>query len=262
MNPIGSRLKVVLARPRFAPNIGSTARVCANFEVHALSVIHPECDWSTGEPQKLAVGAASKYLEGLHLDSSVPAAVSDCELAIGFTRRPGEHRSSTLELAELGALIHASGARRVALVFGNEETGLTDDELMPCSHFCRIPTAELLPSMNLSHAVAAVVSRVFDDLSRASSAPRTLESGRVTRAEPAPMTEMHGFFGHWRELLVECGLTEAGNPDRLVRRLERLFYRLQPSLREVRFLRGILSKTQYWVRQGRATTSALPPRKA
>ncbi len=252
---MGERLRVVLARPRFAPNIGATARVCANFEVHSLSVVAPECDWSTGEPQKLAVGAASRYLETLHLDPSVPAAVADCELAIGFTRRPGEHRTSTLELAELGSLIHSSGARRVALVFGNEETGLTDEELVPCSHFCRIPTAELLPSMNLSHAVAAVVSRVFDDLSRASAAPRTLESGRVSHSEPAPMAEMHGFFAHWRELLTECGLTEAGNPDRLVRRLERLFYRLQPSLREVRLLRGILSKAQYWIRRGRSPTS-------
>jgi tRNA (cytidine32/uridine32-2'-O)-methyltransferase len=139
----------------------------------------------------------------------------------------------------------------VSLVFGNEETGLTDEELIPCSQFCRIPTGESLPSMNLSHAVAVVTARVFDDLSRLTEAPLITESGRITQPVPAPIEEMHGFFEHWRELLIQCGLTEAGNPDRLVRRLERLFYRVQPSLREVRFLRGILRKAQYWIVRGR-----------
>ena len=248
---IGGRIRIVLTTPRFAPNVGATSRVCANFQVSELVVVNPQCDWSQGEPQKLAVGVASDYLSGARILDSVEQAVSGCELAIGFTRREGEHRQSTLELADLAHLIHRSRAKKVSLVFGNEETGLTDEELIPCSHFCRIPTGESLPSMNLSHAVAVVTARVFDDLSRLTEAPLITESGRITQPVPAPIEEMHGFFEHWRELLIQCGLTEAGNPDRLVRRLERLFYRVQPSLREVRFLRGILRKAQYWIVRGR-----------
>lgn len=225
--------------------------MCANFEVGSLAVIQPELDWRVPEAQVLAVGAAARRLEMIEEPSQVREAVAGCELAIGFTRRDGENRVSTIELADLASLIQRSGARQVALVFGNEETGLTDDELTPCSHFCRIPTGETLPSMNLSHAVAVVVARVFDDLARLEALPRTAESGRVTQAPPAPLGEMHGFFDHWREVLVDAGLTQAGNPDRMVRRLERFFFRVQPSLREVRLLRGILSKAQYWMKRGR-----------
>lgn len=225
--------------------------MCANFEVQGLSVIHPELDWRVPEAQVLAVGAAAQKLGEIQEPSSVREAVADCELAIGFTRRDGENRVSTVELADLATLIQGSRVKKVALVFGNEETGLTDDELTPCSHFCRIPTGDTLPSMNLSHAVAVVVARVFDDLSRLEHLPRTAESGRVTQAPPAPLDEMHGFFDHWREVLVDAGLTQAGNPDRMVRRLERFFFRVRPSLREVRLLRGILSKAQYWMKRGK-----------
>jgi len=246
-----SRLKVVLVRTRFPANIGSTARVCANFEVGALSVVTPERDWNVPEAQKLAVGNAERFLSSLRAVDSVQAAIGDATLAIGFTRREGEHRNQTLELADLATLIWNSRARQVALIFGNEETGLTDPELMACSHFVRIPTAPSLPSMNLSHAVALVVGRLYDELSRLEALPIGVHSGRVTATSPAPMPEMHGFFDHWRELLIQCGLTEAGNPDRMIRRLERFFYRAQPSLREVRLMRGLLSKIQYWVKKGR-----------
>lgn len=243
-------LSVILARPRFPANIGSTARVCANFEVKRLAVVAPTRDWRVPEAQKLAVGAAGRVLDSITESQSLAAAIGSAGLAVGFTRREGEHRTQTVELAGLAELIFGSGAREVALVFGNEETGLDDDELMACSHFCRIPTGESLPSMNLSHAVALVTGRLYDDLARLGREPVTSALGRVTRTEPAPMEEMHGFFAHWRELLVQCGLTEAGNPDRMLRRLERFFYRAQPSLREVRLIRGLLSKIQYWVKKG------------
>lgn len=242
-------LSVILARPRFPANIGATARVCANFELKQLLVVGPEREWRVPEAQKLAVGIAGQVLDSIVESPSVAAAIGGAGLAIGFTRREGEHRTQTVELAGLAELIHRSGARKVALVFGNEETGLDDQELMCCSHFCRIPTGESLPSMNLSHAVALVAGRLFDDLARLSQHPITAASGRVTATEPAPIEEMHGFFAHWRELLIQCGLTQAGNPDRMLRRLERFFYRAGPSLREVRLMRGLLTKIQYWVKK-------------
>ncbi len=281
MTPIASAdfpgsysLEIVLARPRLSANVGAVARVAANFNSSGITVVTDDSDWiqhtildretpeaPSVEARRLAVGAAAEYLDRLRVVSTVQQAVSSCTIAVGFTRRSGEHRQSTLELAQLASLIRHSHRThsierpaKIALVFGNEETGLTDDELMPCSHFCQIPTGGRLPSMNLSHAVAVVMARLFDDLARLEDSPRTTESGRVTRGGPAPMAEMHSFFEHWRELLTDSGLTGAGNPDRLSRRLERLFYRLQPTLREVRLIRGILSKAQYWIRRGRSSS--------
>jgi TrmH family RNA methyltransferase len=233
-----NRFRVVLVDPRFAANIGFAARVCTNFGVEDYRGVTLDSErWHWDEAKKIAVAPADRLLESFQVHSSVGEAIADCDMVIGLTRRFGEDRRPELTPGSLAALIQNTSPKKVALLFGNEETGLTEDELRPCTHLCMIPTSDVMPSMNLSHAVAVVLSRLREDLVESCSGAATPEAEDVATA-----SELSGLFGHWREFMVAAGMTEAGNPERLLRRIERILHRARISGREVKILRGILAK--------------------
>ena len=232
------RFRVVLVDPRFAANIGFAARVCANFGIADYRGVSTTPErWHWDEAKKIAVAPADRILASFQVHSSVQDAISDCSMVVGFTRRFGEDRRPELTPGLLAALIQRTSPKSVALLFGNEETGLTEDELRPCTHLCFIPTSDEMPSMNLSHAVAVVLSRLREDL-----ADSPVEAPASEATDIATASELSGLFGHWRELMLAAGMTEAGNPERLLRRVERILHRARISGREVKILRGILAK--------------------
>lgn len=231
------RFRVILADPRFAANIGFTARVCANFGVEDYRGVSLDPGrWHWDEARRIAVPPSDTILERFRIHASVADAVEDCDLVVGFTRRTGEDREPELTPGALARLVREKSPRRVALLFGNEETGLTEAELRPCTHLCLIPTAEAMPSMNLSHAVAVILSRLREDL--LDRPPAGVRSIHAT----ATAGELAGLFGHARELLVAAGMTGAGNPERILKRVERILHRARVHSREVRILRGILAR--------------------
>jgi tRNA/rRNA methyltransferase len=228
------KLRVVLASPRHAGNVGACARLVANFGVTDWGVTDARCDWRDWGARKFATGVARDDLDSGQEFADVTAAVSDRQIAVAFTRRQGWTRVPSVELAELPALLAAH--EHVALVFGNEETGLTREEVEPCTHLCAIPTSERMPSMNLSHAVAAVLGLLAT--AQAQAPPER------ARLPAAVLAELEGMYAHWREFLCDVGLVRAGNPERMLGVLRRLFDRGSLSRQEIRALRGILSKAQ------------------
>lgn len=235
MQPL-SRLRLVLVGPRHPGNVGACARLCANYDIRDWVIADARCRWDDFDAKKFATGNASRLLADIRETRDVRGAIVDCALAIGFTRRLGKTRRPSLELAELAALVQATDGK-TALVFGNEETGLTSEELEPCTHVCQLPTSAAHPSLNLSHAVAVALSRVFGDLSIAKRAP-----GPKRRA--AKLGEVEGMFAHWREFLLDTGFDRGGNPERLLARLRAILERARLDPGEVRALRAMLSKAQ------------------
>ncbi|MEN9724253.1 MAG: tRNA (cytidine/uridine-2-O-)-methyltransferase TrmJ [Pseudomonadota bacterium] len=242
-----NQVRIVLADPRFAANIGLVARACLNFGINELHLVSTTPErWHWEEAHKTAVASARRLLDEVRIHQHVSDAVADCHLVVGFTRRIGDDRRPELRPATLVNELKSRTHETVALVFGNEETGLSEDELRPCTQLCIIPTSPELPSMNLSHAVAAVLARLQEDVFlEHSPLAASLHLGDSSPKSPARATsrELHGLFSHWRELLVAAQMTQAGNPDRLLKRLEKIFHRSRLSSREIRVLRGILAKT-------------------
>ncbi|KAF8068431.1 BETAC-AD [Scenedesmus sp. PABB004] len=163
--------RVVLVAPKTAANVGAVARACANFECTDLVVVAPRCDPLAGEAWKVACGEA--VLGRLRVVDGLADALADTTGSLGFTRRAGATRFTHASVGELlqkfpsaiAALdpaAAAAGAGRTALVFGREESGLTEAELRLCSHSCAIPTGRIQGSMNLSHAAAVVLAGVFE----------------------------------------------------------------------------------------------------
>jgi tRNA/rRNA methyltransferase len=161
-------LSVVLARPAFAGNVGSVARAMSNFGVREGKVVAPRCDLNHVEARQFATGPAAVILATMTTEKNLPDAVASCATVIGLTRRAGKFRKPTLAIDEISPCL-ASG--KTAIVLGPEESGLTDEDLSVCTHVLTLDVSPVNPSLNLSHAVAVVLSAIYRELGKGSPAP-------------------------------------------------------------------------------------------
>jgi TrmH family RNA methyltransferase len=146
-------LRVVLVAPRNPLNIGAAARAMSNFGVYRLRVVNPY-EVAFREARS-AVGASGLLAKAKQYDN-VAEAVADCRLVVGTTavgRRELQHRLQPLDTGGR-AIRQQLGAGPVALLFGSERFGLSNEELSHCHWLMRIPTREEHGSMNLGQAVA------------------------------------------------------------------------------------------------------------
>jgi tRNA/rRNA methyltransferase len=153
-------VRVLLVRPKSARNVGAVCRAMKNMGVRDLAVVRA-AGLDLQEARRVAIHAAD-LLSAARFCESLEEAVRDCSLVAGVTRRRGRFRKYfSLLPEELAQRIGASRRGRVGIVFGNEEAGLTDEELECCDLAVRIPSSSLFPSLNLSHAVQIIVYEIF-----------------------------------------------------------------------------------------------------
>jgi TrmH family RNA methyltransferase len=228
--------RIVLCRPMYAGNVGASARVAANFGIDNIVVVAPECDWRGSESRMYAKGPAQELLERAREVSTLAEAVRDCGAAVGFTRRTGTLRRPQITLSEI-ADFPEHGTTKVALVFGREDKGLGREELSLCTHVATFKVTAEMPSLNLSHAVAVAASRIFEE--RKGAAPES-----ASKRQLAHVAELEELFGHWREAMIDAGMTTAGNPERMLAHIRRALQRAELTARDVAIFRGYLSKTQ------------------
>lgn len=164
------RLRVVLVRTRNPLNIGAAARAMVNFGFRHLRVVQPY-EPAFGEARSAV--DAEPVLESAERFATVAEAVADCALVVGTAE--GRQRTPEEPLQRLEAGVEEirrclrSGAR-VAVVFGSEKRGLSNEELAPCQRVLRIPTEAQQPSMNLGQAVAVVLYETIRENGAAATA--------------------------------------------------------------------------------------------
>ena len=164
---------VVLSHPSEARNVGAVCRAIKNAGISGLTIVtESEIDLESARP--LAVDARD-ILDAARIVPDLPAALAGSTLVAGITRRVGQRRKlvsfAPWQLAEKVAGLASTGA--VAIVFGNEQSGLSDAELELCHMAVRIPSSPDLPSLNLSHAVQVIAYELFvaDLAGRAAAIP-------------------------------------------------------------------------------------------
>jgi len=156
---------IVLCRPAEAGNVGAVCRAMKNMGLSRLRLVSPAFDngGDLAVIQARAIHAADVW-EKAETFESLAAAVKDCALVVGTTRRRGRHRKQvTMTAAEAAAFIK-SHPGPAALVFGNERTGLEDYEIDICNLASHIPVDGAFPSLNLSHAVQIYAYELFQSL--------------------------------------------------------------------------------------------------
>ncbi len=198
-----ARVHVVLARPSEPRNIGAACRAVANFGIARLTIVSDRpVDYDAARP--LAVGATG-VLETARVASTLPEATAGCSLIAGITRRLGRKRKDVSytpwEFAErFVAGVHGRAGGDIAVVFGNEQAGLSDDELEHCHLAVSIPTSPSCPSLNLSHAVAVIAYELYK-ATRANTVPARagLNAGEIEQTAQHIVGSLKVLGYHWQE---------------------------------------------------------------
>ena len=217
-------LSAVLVAPQGPINVGLAARACANFAA-ALRLVTPRVKPSDEQAKTFASGA-QKVLREAQIFDSLEAALADQHMAIGFTARArAQHPPATafLEAAPTPA------GHRIALVFGHERNGLSNQDIARCTHLQRLPTDVGYPSMNLSHAVA--LGLVWW---------RTQRHGPTNDAPQASIAHKEAALERLSELLADTGYFERVHADRLRPKLRRALAGKAWSTAELQLLNGVV----------------------
>lgn len=220
------KIVVVLVRPEESRNVGAVCRAMANSGLSTLRIVGTRGDFDDERVRVLAIHAADIWEQACFFDD-ITSATADCTFAAGTTRRRGKKRKGKLLLPEECAAIMAqiTGTRaheggKAALIFGNERTGLTDDELTACTAGVVIPASAAFASLNLSHAVQIMGYQLFrtQDGTSPGYTPLTLERLDRTVTTIADNLQKIGFFTlagradmerFWRMILSRAALSES-----------------------------------------------------
>ncbi|GHV84806.1 tRNA (cytidine/uridine-2'-O-)-methyltransferase TrmJ [Spirochaetia bacterium] len=238
-------ITIVLARPSEPGNTGAVCRAMKNMGLHRLRIAAPE--WSGGLEKLLAraVHAADIWETAEHFNS-LEAALADCTLSVGTSRRRGRYRkSNTLTARELATFLKDKDGS-AAIVFGSERTGLSGEELELCNMASHIPVSPVFPSMNLSHAVQVYAYELYQVLTK-DSRGSSLEEPRGPNPVPGqwvPMTaaEINTMVRSISDSLASTGFYKHPGRAEQERFLRDIFARSGLSLSEGRYLSTIISK--------------------
>ena len=226
------RIRIVLVRTSHPGNIGSVARAMKNMGLESLVLVAPK-RFPDPEANALASGA-DELLEGARVVDTLAEAISDCVAAYALSARLREWGPGLLAAREAaGVALAAASGGQIAFVFGNEASGLSNEELLVCQYHVRIPTDPTWSSINLAQAVQIMAYEL-----RMAATAGTMPQGRP---EPlATVADLEGLYAHLEQASVASGFLDPGNPGRLRERWRRLFGRAGLEREEVNILRGLL----------------------
>ena len=240
-------LSVVLVETQSAGNIGSVARAMKNLGLRQLVLVDPQTAL-TDEARQLACGA-DDVLANAQRAETLPEALAAFHLSVGTSSRSVDWIPSVLRPSELASkLAEFSPEQRIALVFGPERTGLTNEHLQHCQWLVTIPTDPDFDSMNLAHAVAIVAYEVREQFS-AQHLGRTLQR--------ADLAQVEDFVASLQQCLGEIGFLNQQNPQQVMFTLRQILSRASLEERDVSILRGILRQWGWYVEKLRRDGSAL-----
>jgi len=233
-------LSAVLVRTHTPGNLGSAARVAKNFGVSDLRLVEPAA-MPDEDSVRLASGA-DDVLASLRRFPDLSAAVADFDAVIATSSLRGRDEQRFLALEELPSFLGELGpTARTVFVFGPERSGLTEEERSRASACLRLPSRPEFPTLNVSHALAAVlaVARMAEE------APSQEE------AEPgewAPARDVEGAIDHWDRALEAIGFYDTGHRDRSLRAWRKIVAGRPLSAREAAILRGVANRVMVALR--------------
>jgi tRNA/rRNA methyltransferase len=232
-------LAVVLHQPRYPENIGSAARALCNMGMSRLHVVAPE-NYDLERVRRLATHAAAKVVDRIALFDNLPDALAPFRYVVGTSARIGAQRQATFTPRRLGRhLVSVSAQNQVALVFGPEDRGLSNEDLRRCHILVNIPSARF-SSLNLAQAVMVVCYEIF-------TAGRSTKGPYVPRM--AQRHELDGMYEQVKEVLVNICYINPENPDYWMNKMRHFFTRLQLQAREVSIIRGICRQVNWYGRK-------------
>ncbi len=230
-------VRIVLIGTTHPGNIGSAARAMKTMGISDLALVAPQCEVD-GKTVALSAGAVD-VLSGISIFDTLEEAVTGCGLVIGASARARTLDRPMLDPREMGEKVIAeSSNHKVALIFGRESSGLTNDELKRCQFHVFIPANPDYSSLNLAMAVQTLSYEIRMAFLAGEDKVTT------EKREYPPAQDMEKFYVHLEEALNESGFIVPQHPGQVMNKLRRMFDRTRPEVPELNILRGILSSIQ------------------
>nr|AUG32743.1 putative tRNA/rRNA methyltransferase [Paulinella longichromatophora] len=235
-----SSIIVVLVQPAGPLNIGSIARLCANFGIHELRLVAPCCDPLTITSKQMSVHGFSSLKRAIIYPNLI-SALADCHRIVACSGRVEQESLLVHSPAEsLSWLLSNKGEGYSAIVFGREDRGLSNDELLLAGRVLRLSTSSEYTSLNLSHAVAIVLYQLVQNCQPLLST--------ASNKNPATCLELEGFIADTETLLLKVGFIYPHTSSARMKKLRVLLHRSQIRGPEVAFLRGMVRQLHWATR--------------
>tara|TARA_Y100001968_G_scaffold316077_1_gene343448 strand:+ start:14354 stop:15094 length:741 start_codon:yes stop_codon:yes gene_type:complete len=232
-------VKIILVEPKGSINLGSVARLCENFGVSELRLVSPRCDPSSPEARRMA-SKGLKILEKANQYSSLLEAIEDCPIVIATCGRK-DHGEIPLQKSNetFSWLIQTKKETPIAIVFGREDRGLTNQELLMANKAMTIETSDRYPSLNLSHAVAIVLHELNNYFLKGS------KKKLINVSNPASAKQLNDFSDDAERLLLEIGFLLRHTASSRMKKLKAILIRAEAKPEEVSLIRGILHQVRW-----------------
>lgn len=231
-------LRIVLCGTTHPGNVGGAARAMKVMGLTRLILVDPKPGiFPSAEASARAVSAVD-VLEQTRVVATLGEAVADCTLVVGTTARErhiGPQVLSPRQFCEQAEGLAAGG--EVALVFGRERTGLSNEEVDLCQRLVRIPTQEEFASLNLAAAVQILAYEWIQSVA-------SLPAPKPVQYRQASSEEVQGYIGHMQRVIDRTGFFAGKNQDAILRRIRRIYARADLDTNEINILRGLLSATE------------------
>ena len=232
---------IVLVKPQIPENIGAVARAMHNMGLNRLVLVDPKnCD--RGCMSKTATGSSTVVLASMDIYKNLREALEPFQYLVGTTARIGASRPALVRPRSLAQeLIPISRDNQVAILFGPEDRGLSNDQLRFCHTIATVPTASF-SSLNLAQAVVIVCYELL--LATAASNRQATPVPRLANS-----FELEGMYDHLRAVLSKIGFLDPQNPEHWLLNIRRFLSRLPLRAREVRIIRGVCRQMDWYASQ-------------
>ncbi|MEH6447737.1 MAG: RNA methyltransferase [Oleispira sp.] len=237
-------VRIVLVQTYHPGNIGAIARAMKTMGLKELVLVDPT-DFPAEEASSRAAGALD-VLENAKVVATLPEALADCTQVFATSARKRNYTRPQVTAEEAAGWIKANPNEKIAIVFGRERMGLSNEQLGLCQQLLYIPGNPEYDVLNIGSAVQIVSYELFKQLGMHRDEIETSEINTSeaetedSSEEYASQQDMERFYQHLESTLSDTGFLVKNHPGEAIQRLQQMFARAQPNAKELRMLRGIL----------------------
>lgn len=251
-------IRMVMVNTTHPGNIGAAARAMKNMGLSRLVLVSPK-DYPSDKAVWRAAGALD-VLDKIEVVETLDDAIADCGLVIGTSARERRIPWPLLTPRECGDKVWAEAETHdVAIVFGREDRGLTNEELHKCHFHVHIPANPEYSSLNISAALQVIVYEIRMSY-------LAWKEGKAPHFDdwdmpPAKQSDLEHYYQHLQETMETLGFLDPENPRQTLTRLRRLFNRIRMDQMELNIMRGMLTSIQNFIFHSNNKLDALQDKK-
>ena len=233
------KINIILIEPNGPLNVGSIARLCSNFKVNQLRIVSPKCDIFSIESKKMALKGFT-YLQKNNIYKNLNEAIIDCDLVIATCGRVSISKNSKIDFIErINPFINEyKNVRNLAIIFGREDRGLTNKELLMAHKIFTINASDNYPSLNLSHAVSITLYELLK---------KSPKINQIITKKPAlaSSVQIDESCNDIERLLLKIGYLLPHTSNAKMNKFKQYIIKSDTSKNELNIIRGIINQINW-----------------